>query len=97
MCELVLLSVCVDQRPAVKEKLAASLILLRVALLLGLSADSGVFMSGGGGGLVAAEFSVLPSSSDVLPATAATAGSLSEITHTVQTEQTPLERQERCK
>lgn len=36
------------------EKLAASLILLRVALLLGLSVDKGVFMSGGVGALATA-------------------------------------------
>lgn len=41
-----------DQRPAVKEKLAASLILLRAAFLLGLSMDRGLFMPGGDGGLV---------------------------------------------
>lgn len=38
-----------------KEKLAASLILLFEALLLGLSMDEEVFMSGGSGGLVPAE------------------------------------------
>lgn len=72
-----------DQRPAVNEKLAASLILLRVALLLGLSTERGVFMSGGGGGLETAESSVLPGcsgGSDV--ASAATSGSsCTEITH----------------
>lgn len=63
------------------EKLAASLILLRVALLLGLSVDKGVFMLGGGGGLATA--------------TAATSGSsLSEKhKHTDRA----CERQERCK
>lgn len=74
-----------DQRPAVKEKLAASLILLRVVLRLGLSTDERVFMSGGGGGLVTAGSSVLPGcshGSDVLSATAATSvSSLTEITH----------------
>lgn len=90
MCELVLLCVrvCVerDQRPAVNEKLAASLILLRVALLLGLSMDKGVFMSEGGGGLGTAESSVPPvgpGGSGVLSATATASGSsLTEITHT---------------
>lgn len=47
------------------EKLAANLILLREALLLGLSMDRRVFVSGGGGGggcsLGSAESSVLPS------------------------------------
>lgn len=66
--------------------MAASLILLRVALLLGLSTDKGVFMSGGGESLETAEASVLPGcsgGSDVLSATAATtSGSLlTEITH----------------
>lgn len=64
MCELILLCVCVkkkkNQRPAVKEKLAASLILLRVALLLGLSMEKGVFMSGGGVTFVTGVSSVLP-------------------------------------
>lgn len=44
-----------DQRPAGKEKFAASLILLRVALLLGLSKDEFVLVSGGWGGLEADE------------------------------------------
>lgn len=43
------------------EKLAANLILLREALLLGLSMDRRVFVSGGGGALGSAESSVLPS------------------------------------
>lgn len=43
------------------EKLAANLILLREALLLGLSMDRRVFVSGGGGSLGSAESSVLPS------------------------------------
>lgn len=42
------------------EKLAANLILLREALLLGLSMDRRVFVSGGGS-LGSAESSVLPS------------------------------------
>lgn len=76
-----------DQRPAVNEKLAASLNLLRVALLLGLSMDKGGFMFGGGGGLVTAESSELPGcsgGSDVVSATAAAAtsgSSLTGITH----------------
>lgn len=68
------------------EKLAASLILLRVVLLLGLSTDKGVFMLGVGGGLVPAESSVLPDcsvESHAVSAAAANSGSsLSEITHT---------------
>lgn len=67
-----------DQRPAVNEKLAASLNLLRVALLLGLSMDTEVFVSGGG--LVTAEFSALPGcsgGSDVLSGTAISSSSLS--------------------
>lgn len=81
MCELVLLCVgvrvCVcekDQRPDVNEKLAASLILLRVALRLGLSMDGRVFVSGNSAGLS----SVLPGrsrGSDVPSATANTSGS----------------------
>lgn len=75
-----------DQWPAVNEKLAASLILLRVALLLGLSVDKGVFVSRGGGDLGTAEYSVLPGcsgGSDVPSAAAATSGSsLTVITHT---------------
>ncbi len=73
-----------DQRPAVNEKLAASLILLRVALLLGLSTERTV--PGGAGGLEIAETSALPDcsgGSDVPSAAAATSGSsLTEITHT---------------
>lgn len=90
-----------DHRPAVKEKLAASLYLLRVALLLGLSMDKGVFVLGAVGGLVSAESSVLPGcpgGSDVLSVTAAAAtsgSSLSEITRG-QTELTLQQRQERC-
>lgn len=60
-----------------KEKLAASLILLRVDLLLGLSM---VFVSGGGGGLVTAESSVLPGcsgGSDMLSVAATTDSLLS--------------------
>lgn len=49
-----------DQRPAVNEKLAASLILLRVVLLLGLSMDKGVFVLGAGGALVPETSSVQP-------------------------------------
>lgn len=78
MCELVLLCVCAcekDQRPAVNEKLAASLILLREALLLGLSMDKGVFTSGGGRGLATAESSVLPGGSHVLSPSTGTSGS----------------------
>lgn len=76
-----------DQRPAVNEKLAAILNLLRAALLLGLSMDKGVFVLGGGGGLVTAESSELPGcsgGSDVVSATAAAAtsgSSLTEIAH----------------
>lgn len=76
-----------DQRPAVNEKLAAILNLLRAALLLGLSMDKGVFVLGGGGGLVTAESSELPGcsgGSDVVSATAAAAASgssLTEIAH----------------
>ena len=46
---------CENQRPAVKEKLAASLILLFADLLLGLSMDKELLVSGGSGGLVTAE------------------------------------------
>ena len=46
--------------PVVNEKLAASLILLREALLLGLSTDEGVFLLGGGGTLGTVVSSVLP-------------------------------------
>merc|ERR1712035_264183 len=83
-----------DQRPAVNEKLAASLIRLRMALLLGLSMDWGVFVSGCGGGLVAAESSVLPdcSGGSGVPSAAAAANtsgsSLTEITQ-AQSELTP--------
>ena len=94
--------VCVkDQRPAAKEKLAASLILLRVALLLGLSMDKGVLVVGAVGGLVTAESSVLPGCSDgshvpsLITAAATSSSSLSEMTQ-VQTELMPHERQERC-
>lgn len=70
------------------EKLAASLNLLRVALLLGLSTDKGVFMLGAAGALGTAESSVLPGcsgGSDVSSLTDAAATSSlspSEITST---------------
>lgn len=60
-----------DHRPAVKEKLAASLILLRVPRLLGLSIEAVHVALGGGDGGLAAE----SSGSDALSATAATSGS----------------------
>lgn len=53
------------QTPAVNEKLAASLILLRVALRLGLSTDNGVFMWVAGCGSVPVRSSVLPHCSGV--------------------------------
>lgn len=52
--------------PAGNEKLAAILILLRAPLLLGLSMDAGVFMSGVGWALVAAVSFVLPACPDEL-------------------------------
>lgn len=65
------------------EKLAANLILLREALLLGLSMDRRVFVSGGGGALGSAESSVPPSRfagrSAVTSAGATTCSSLSEM------------------
>lgn len=91
-----------NQKPAVNEKLAASLILLRVALRLGLSTDKGVFTLGASWGLVPAESSVLPDCSggshvpSVTDATANSSSSLSVITQ-VQTEFTPNGRQESCK
>lgn len=48
------------------EKLAAILILLRAPLLLGLSIDAGVFMSGVGRALVAVVSFALPACSDEL-------------------------------
>lgn len=69
-----------DQRPVGKEKVAASLILLRVALLPGLSMDQGVL---DGSCLSAAETSAAAGCSGG-PATAAAAtvgSSLSENTH----------------
>lgn len=58
--------VWVLQGPAVKEKLAAILILLRAPLLLGLSMDAGVFMSGVGWALVAVVSFALPACPDEL-------------------------------
>lgn len=55
------------------EKLAAILILLRAPLLLGLSIDAGVFMSGVGRALVAVVSFALPACSDELQV--ATSGS----------------------
>lgn len=63
------------------EKLAANLILLREALLLGLSMDRKVFVSGGGGSLGSPESPVLPPGfSAVSSVAAATDSSPSEIT-----------------
>lgn len=58
--------VWVLQGPAVNEKLAAILILLRAPLLLGLSMDVGVFMSGVGWALVAVVSFALPACPDEL-------------------------------
>lgn len=58
--------VWVLQGPAVNEKLAAILILLRTPLLLGLSMDAGVFMSGVGWALVAVVSFALPACPDEL-------------------------------
>lgn len=91
--------VCVEtvQIPAVKEKLAASLILLRVALLLGLSIEKGGFTSGGGGALLSAASSAPPGRSGGSDApSAATSGSpFTEITRQEQAERTTHERKER--
>lgn len=69
--------------PAVNEKLAASLILLREALLLGLSMDEGVFLLGGGGTLGIAVSSVLPGCSGGSdgPSAATSVSSFTVITH----------------
>lgn len=63
-----------------KEKLAASLILLRVALLLGLSMDKGVFLSVGGGASVTA-VPFVPSGGSDAPSAATSGSSFTEITH----------------
>jgi len=65
----------------VNEKLAASLILLREALLPGLFVDKRLFMSGAGSGLVTEELSVLPGCSGGSSAAGSSDSALSNVTH----------------